>query len=376
AGPGAGGVRMKRVLLVGAGHAHAALARRAVPQLVAAGAEVTLVAPGPFWYSGLATGMLGGGYASALDMIDVGAVVVRGGGRFVRGMVTALVPAERAVALSTGETLSYDLLSLDVGSVVRGDALPGALEYGVLAKPIERLAEVRSRLEAGFARRDALRVCVVGDGATGVELAAAVLSLARRCRGSVTVMLVGKEPRLAPGFPEAARDWLAAHLRSRGAELRLGVEAVAVVAAGVRLAGGEEIAADVTLVATGLRPPAVLAEAGLPCDAEGAMIVDRSLRCPVYPEIFGAGDCIAFAARALPRVGVYAVRQAPVLAHNLLAALRGAPLSDYEPQRAYLLVLNLGDGTGLAVRGQRWWYGRAAFRLKDWIDRRWLAAQR
>jgi NADH dehydrogenase FAD-containing subunit len=319
--------------------------------------------------------MLGGGYAAALDVIDVGAAIERGGGRSVRGTVTALVPGERTLVLATGERLSYDLLSLDVGSVVPGDVIPGAGEYGVLAKPIDRLAEVRARLEAGFARGDLVRVCVVGGGATGTELAAAVLSLARRCGGAVAVTLVGAAPRLAPGFPQPAADWLAAHLRRRGAVLRLGVGATAVVPASVRLANGEDVAADVTLVATGVRPPTLLAEAGLPCDGEGALIVDRALRCPTYPEIFGAGDCIAFAARALPRVGVYAVRQAPILVANLLAALRGEPLRDYEPQRAYLLVLNLGDGTALAVRGRRWWYGRAAFWLKDRIDRRWLAAQ-
>jgi NADH dehydrogenase FAD-containing subunit len=367
---------MKQVVLVGAGHTHVAAAAPAVPRLVAAGAEVTLVAPGPFWYSGLATGMLGGGYASALDVIDVGAVVVRGGGRFVRATVTAILPAERTLVLGTGEQLRYDLLSLDVGSTVSGETLPGAVEYGVLAKPIERLAEVRTRLEAGFARRAPLRVCVVGGGATGVELAAAVLSLARRCHGAIALTLIAAEPQLTTSLPAAARGWLAAHLSRRGAVLRLGTPAAAVVPGGVRLASGEEIGADVTLVATGLKPPSLLAEAGLPCDREGAMIVDRALRCPVHPEIFGAGDCIAFAARALPRVGVYAVRQAPVLTHNLLAALRDESLRDYEPQRAYLLILNLGDGTGLAVRGTRWWYGRSAFLLKDWIDRRWLAAQR
>jgi NADH dehydrogenase FAD-containing subunit len=158
--------------------------------------------------------------------------------------------------------------------------------------------------------------------------------------------------------------------------LRLGTRASAVVASSVHLADGEEIACDLTLAAPGLRPPALLAEAGLPCDAEGALIVDRALRCPTRPEIFGAGDCIAFAARALPRVGVFAVRQTPVLVDNLVAALRGDLLRDYDPQPAYLLVLNLGDGTGLAVRGRRWWYGRAAFRVKDWIDRRWLAGYR
>jgi NADH dehydrogenase FAD-containing subunit len=366
---------MQRVVLVGAGHAHVAAAG-VVPRLVAAGADVTLVARGPFWYSGLATGMLGGGYATALDVIDLGAVIERAGGRFVRGTVAALVPNERTLVLTTGERLAYDLLSLDVGSVIPGEALPGAVEYGVLAKPIDRLAEVRARLEAGFARGDLVRVCVIGGGATGVELAAAVLSLARRCRGAVSLSLVGAAPRLVPGLPASAADRLAAHLRRRGAVLRLGVVAAAVAPASVRLANGEDVAVDVTLVATGLRPPALLAEAGLPCDAHGALIVDRALRCPTHPEIFGAGDCIAFAARALPRVGVYAVREAPILAANLLAALRGEALRDYDPQRAHLLVLNLGDGTALAVRGRRWWYGRAAFWLKDRIDRRWLAALR
>jgi NADH dehydrogenase FAD-containing subunit len=188
----------------------------------------------------------------------------------------------------------------------------------------------------------------------------------------LALTLIGGASCLVPQFPVAAGAWLAANLRRRGAEVRLGARVVAVEPAAVELADGERLDADVTVLATGLRPPALLAEAGLPCDAAGAMIVDRSLRCPAYPEIFGAGDCIAFAARALPRAGVYAVRQAPVLLQNLVAALAGAPLADFEPQRRYLLVLNLGDGTGLAVRGRRWWYGRGALRVKDWIDRRWM----
>jgi len=181
---------MTRVVLVGAGHAHLGVAA-ATARLVAAGGEVTLVAPGPFWYSGLATGMLGGEYPSALDVIDMGALVERGGGRFVRGTVTAIAPADRVLVLGTGEQVPYDLLSLDVGSVVAGDALPGAVEYGVLAKPIDRLAEVRTRLEASFSGGLLVRVVVVGGGPTGAELAAAVLSLAKRCRGAVALTLVG-----------------------------------------------------------------------------------------------------------------------------------------------------------------------------------------
>jgi NADH dehydrogenase FAD-containing subunit len=102
------------------------------------------------------------------------------------------------------------------------------------------------------------------------------------------------------------------------------------------------------------------------------LIVDQHLRSVAAPEVHGAGDCIAFHGRPLPRVGVYAIRQAPVLFHNLMAAAEGTPPEAFRPQRRYLIIMNLGDETGLAVRGRWYWHGKAAFWLKDWIDRRFL----
>lgn len=44
----------------------------------------------------------------------------------------------------------------------------------------------------------------------------------------------------------------------------------------------------------------------------------------------------------------------------------------FKPQRRFLLILNLGGGTGLATWGRFHWNGRLAFRLKDRIDRAFL----
>jgi NADH dehydrogenase FAD-containing subunit len=110
----------------------------------------------------------------------------------------------------------------------------------------------------------------------------------------------------------------------------------------------------------------------LPTSADGALLVDRYLRSVADPRVFGGGDCIAFQGRALPRVGVYAIREAPILFHNLLATLQGRPLRPFKPQRHCLLILNLGDGTGLATWGRFHWHGRLAFWLKDRIDRAFL----
>ena len=111
---------------------------------------------------------------------------------------------------------------------------------------------------------------------------------------------------------------------------------------------------------------------GLPVEADGALRVDAYLRSPADPLVHGGGDCVAFDERPLARAGVYGIRQAPVLLDNLLAALNGGPPRPFGPQRHYLWIMNLGDGTGLAMRGNLWWHGRAALRLKDWIDRRFL----
>ena len=79
-------------------------------------------------------------------------------------------------------------------------------------------------------------------------------------------------------------------------------------------------------------------------------------------------DCISFQPRPLDRIGVYAVREAPILFHNLLASLREKRLKAFKPQKKYLLIFNLGDDTGIIVRGSFVWKSKLAFKLKDYID--------
>jgi NADH dehydrogenase FAD-containing subunit len=67
------------------------------------------------------------------------------------------------------------------------------------------------------------------------------------------------------------------------------------------------------------------------------------------------------------------VRQAPVLAHNLRAAARGAELRAFRPQARFLSLLNTGDGRAILSYGPIAWRSRWAWRLKDRIDRRFVA---
>jgi hypothetical protein len=74
----------------------------------------------------------------------------------------------------------------------------------------------------------------------------------------------------------------------------------------------------------------------------------------------------------LARVGVYAVRQNPILHHNLMVALDGGAMKTFIPPRDYMLILNMGNGRGILSKSNWVWHGRLSFFLKDFIDKRFM----
>lgn len=360
-------------MLAGAGHALLyTLARAAAFR--ERGHRLTVVGTRPFWYSGLATGMLGGGYTPAEDQIDVARLACMNGAQFIDSKVIRIDAERRRLELANGTGVRYDVLGINLGSEVA--PLPGAADGAVYpVKPIANLARLRRDLEAAFDRRAAPRVVVAGGGATGCELAANVAALARKRGARVEVTLVASSTRLAPQLPPRASAALERALVGLGVAVRL-PRRVVDAADGALLDDGTVLAYDALVNATGLRPSSLIGDSGLPTDARGALLVDRQLRSLGDPLVFGGGDCVAIEGCPLPMIGVYAIREAPVLWRNLLAAADGQPLARFTPQRRYLWIMNFGDGTGLAARGRWWWHGRTAFRLKDWLDRRFLARYR
>jgi NADH dehydrogenase FAD-containing subunit len=125
-------------------------------------------------------------------------------------------------------------------------------------------------------------------------------------------------------------------------------------------------------VATGIRPSPLFRNSGLPTGEDGGLLVNDFLQCVDHPELFGGGDCISLAGSPLARVGVYAVRQNRPLHRNLVAFLEGRPLQRFDPGGGYLLILNLGDRMGLFRRSGIVWSGGLAFRLKDYLDTRFM----
>ncbi|CAN5623174.1 FAD-dependent oxidoreductase [soil metagenome] len=360
---------MKQLVFVGAGHAHLYPLSRA-REFVAAGVHVTLIAPGQFWYSGMGPGMVSRNYEPSDDTVDVEALITRGGGTFLRDEVVRIDAPMRQLHLRSGATVPYDALSLNVGSEVPLERIEGAAEFGLPVKPIKNLFTLREALSAGGGKRPR-QIVIAGGGAAGCEVAANLWHLlAPHEQPDITVLHSG-ERLLEEATPKAA-ELVSRYLLSLGVTLVCGARAKAARAHELELEDGRCLPFDYLLVAIGVRAPALLRDSGLPWAEDGSMRVNDRLQCTAYPEIFGAGDCICFGEKCLPRIGVYAVRQAPVLHRNLLAFLRGSSLDVFKPQKSYLLILNLGDGTGLLTRGGLALRARWAFWLKDWLDRRFV----
>ncbi len=317
-------------------------------------------------------GMLSRIYKPEQLRFDVQSMVESRGGRFVKGKVISLDPANRTLALEGGEEIPYDLVSLNIGSYVSMDRIPGAEGEGIPVKPIENMDRARKAILEKF-RNGTAKVLLIGGGPAGVELAGNIWRLAKSQNARAEITLASSRDRVLPNFPEKAARLAHESLSERGIQILSNFRVASMEKGLARSQAGMDVAYHVAILTIGIMPQGIFADSGVETSEEGALLVNDYLQSTNYPDIFGGGDCIEIRGKRLDRVGVYAVREAPILFRNLLAAVRGEPLSPLKPQKRYLLIFNLGDGSGLLVWGPWIWKGRLAFTFKNYLDTSFMA---
>jgi pyridine nucleotide-disulfide oxidoreductase family protein len=363
---------MKRLVLAGAGHAHALLLL-GLQHAPLRDTEVLVVSPQPLApYSGMVPGWLSGAYRFDEIVVDFPRLAATVGARWLTGEIDAVDADRQRLHLADGSEIGYDLLSLNLGSTLRPPQADG-----VSMLPLRPLAALRGNFERLLAERASaagdkpMVVSAVGGGAAGFEALLAVLARLRpeRPERPVSGRLLTRGALLLPGLPARARRAAERALAEAGVRLQTGTPWSDEVAAG----------SDVVLWATGAeahdwqRDPQ--RRGSLAVDDAGFVRIDAALRSVSHPQVFASGDCAAWPAGSLPKAGVFAVRMAPVLARNLRHVLgeAAAPQEPYRPQRQYLVLLATANRRAIAVRGPFSAEGAWAWRLKDHIDRGFIA---
>jgi selenide,water dikinase len=340
---------VKRVLLVGAGHAHARLlaALRRQPLY---GARLTLVSPNRRQlYSAMLPGVIAGHYRREEAEFDVTRLAERAYAEFLPAAVTALDAERRIATLSDGGKIGFDIASLNAGSRP-GDSVPGAREHALSVKPFERLVD---------GLRRGAHVAIAGGGAAGAELA-----MALRHRGGEVTLYSDRA-----SFPDDLARRVARRLRRVGVDYRPGMRVDAIERGPVVVAGTAHQRFDLVLWATGPAPLGWLASSGLALDDAGFVRVDPALRSTSHPHVFAVGDC---AALNEAKSGVHAVRQGAILERNLRHLVAGTALEAYESQPNALLLMSCGARYAIAARGAWSSEGRWAWWWKNAVDRRWM----
>jgi selenide,water dikinase len=369
----------KDLVLIGGGHSHVAVLKRFGMRPVP-GLRLTLITRDiDTPYSGMLPGLVAGHYGFDQCHIDLGPLARFAGARLYHAEVEGIDLANRLIHAPGRPPIGYDLLSINTGSRPNRVDIPGVDEFALAAKPIDIfLQRWQQLIERVREHQGAFRVVIVGGGAGGVELALSTqvrltkeLSDNGRDPAQLEYRLLTRSEGIMPGHSSGVRRRFERIFGERGIEIRTDSPVTQVAADHVVTAGGEIIPADAVIWVTSASAPGWLRESGLAVDDGGFVRVDENLRCLNDECIFAAGD-VASLPDARPKSGVFAVRQGGVLAGNLRAAATGGSLRRYRAQKRFLGLISTGDRYAVASYGNWSYESSWLWRIKDWIDQRFM----
>ncbi len=367
------------LVLVGAGHTNLHVVRQWRRHPVP-GVQLTLISPfSRATYSGMLPGTLAGLYQPDDMQIDLYRLTAGAGIRLIIAEATGLQPDVRLITFADRVALRFDVASIGIGSVPSHAELWAHSSRVLSIKPMSTFL---SRLEAAVTRQRSvepvLKCVIVGGGAAGTEVAFCLDQWLRRRGIAHHITLLDGHAKILPGYLPQFVQRAQALLAARGIEVLVNQQVVAVSdtagrpCAELQLNAGGTLAAGIIIWATSASPPAVLDEYRLPKTDDGFLAVRPTLQTTAEAPVFVVGDTASLLDRPVPKAGVYAVREGPILWQNLQRMLAGQKLVEYRPQRGFLSLLSTGDGQALLQYKGWTQHGKWAWKLKDYIDRKFM----
>jgi len=272
---------------------------------------------------------------------------------FIRGVVAEVDLEKRLVILSgdagtngasTRREVPYDHLIFALGSISNYLGMTNIEKFAFNFKSLLDAIRIRNHVIEMFERADlesdpALRsslltFVVAGGGFAGVELAGALNDFAhgiladypRLCPHELNIVLVHSRDRVLPELSESLARYAQEKMELRGVSFRLNTRIVDAHPGVVLLSAGE-IHTETLVWTAGSTPSPLLKSLGLQRDKRGALLVDDALAVPGRSGLWAIGDCAAVTdaatGRSCPPTAQFALREAEVLASNILAQLEG-----------------------------------------------------
>ena len=305
-----------------------------------------------------------GSLDAGTEAVDYLALGRRHGFRFRLGKMTGLNRKEKRIMLAPTRdengsellpagTVAYDTLVLAVGSRSNDYGIDGVRQHCLFLDTRRQADRFHDTLLHRFLQlqyadsSDASRtltVAIIGAGATGVELAAELHSVARRLvsfgfdhlpsTSPIQLVLIEGSDRILPNLSAKGAAAAENELCRRGFEIHTGSRVAAVTAEGIRLKNNAFIPAHLRVWAAGIKAPDFLQNLdGLETNGLNQLVVRRNLQTTRDDDIFAFGDCAACPQPGkqtlVPPRSQSAHQQARLLAKSLARKMEKKPLPEF-----------------------------------------------
>lgn len=299
--------------------------------------------------------------------------------QFVQGNVEAVDLTVRRVQTEQ-VTLQFDYLVLATGSQTHFQSVPGAKEHALPLRTLEdaialkhhllQCIEQAAQTKDPDERRQLLTIAIVGGGATGVEMAGALVELCHQSwpkdypwlrDDPVQLILVQSGSELLPEFPHPLRTYTYKKLTILGVNIQVSTKVASVHATHLELDSGTLIPCATTIWTAGVKAAHPPTEAALPQGHRDKLPVLPSLQLQQYPEVYALGDAAQVSGQALAGVAPEALQQGVYTARNLRRQLKGLTPQPFRYfNKGRLAIIGCFSGIGkigpFPLRGFLGWF--------------------
>jgi NADH dehydrogenase FAD-containing subunit len=375
----------KTLLLAGAGHAHIGMLRRLsaarLKEADTTEVDIHLISEQPKTiYSGMLPGWMAGHYQLHDISIDIKALCVRAGVRFIQQSLVQVNAASNKVVTTGDEQtdFDYDVLSLNTGADTDMRWLydhnnhrsnSDAKNDMIAIRPLSTFIIQWQRILKDAQSSEKYQLAIIGAGAAAIELVMAAQVVLRNISRNHQVTLVCGENLLSgfnSGFRQRVIKQLDRHgitiIRERATDYRDGKLSTT----------HKSLPINAVIAATGVIGSAWTASTDLDIEGDGFVAVNDKQQSVSHPNVFAVGDVATRVDKYVAHSGVHSVHGGAVEADNLLAYLKESVMKSYQPKSRTLYLLSCGDKYAIGSWGNVNLQGRWVWHLKKYIDKRFI----
>ena len=357
---------MKRIILAGGGHGHINVLKNLIKNPIKDHEIILITDSSRQYYSGMLAGFIEGIYTEEEISFDVPKLCRLAGVSYVEEKIVSLDKKNQSV-VTENNSYSYDYLSVNLGSLSKVN-FPTDFKNVTLVKPILNVVRAKDEISKLCKNKKNPKIAFIGAGASGIEL-----SLSFKAAFPMLEISIITAHDILSNYNSKTKKRFEKLLASKDIKV-IKNEPVNEIKDNKVYSNMSVYDFDHAFITSGFCGPNVDFDGYLTMDknylsASDSLFIDKNALAmgdvasiDIYPD--------------MPKAGVYAIRESPIIYENLLKLIAGeSNFKSYKPQDKYLQIINCGNKKALSNYGNFTNYGRLSFIIKDKIDRAYMKVE-